>query len=281
MRELFNLPVFEAESRNVNDSDHLALVQTSAGLIRVTIYLISGGTRTYEMVRGESVGPIPLFNKIEVMPVEGSGSFVVAPTQGRLMPSADGAEVVINGEVNMTAETSVGLKSSENTVKIDPVANVVKLDTNVFQIHAGANTVKLDSNVMEIDATKNVIKIDSQQNTVKLNTDQIGIDPNKNLVRVDGEINVGTVSVGADSTVTGLPMVTTNGTSTQQFNTNSLRGRIYVFADADNAEPVWLGATAVNVGIPLMAGMGLEIPVKGTLKVYGVSGQKLYAMETE
>lgn len=89
---------------------------------------------------------------------------------------------------------------------------------------------------------------------------------------------VGSIPV-AGSGLVGLPVMVINAAA-QQVPSNSLRRQLVISASAENAGVIWIGASAVSVGLPLYGGDVAEIDIVGALPLIGTNaGDLLYLAE--
>lgn len=100
---------------------------------------------------------------------------------------------------------------------------------------------------------------------------------------VDGQVNIGTmpkVKKDASGSYNGLSSVAFNVNQAQTIAGNTNRKEIHLKTDITNTGNVWVGATALNQGIPLGPGEAQVFEVSADLQVYGaVTTDKLYLAE--
>ena len=77
----------------------------------------------------------------------------------------------------------------------------------------------------------------------------------------------------------GLPLLAIDG-QPQQVPGNALRRQLVIRAANSNAGVIWIGSTAVNVGLPLVAGDAAELDIANALELIGTNaGDLLYLAE--
>lgn len=86
------------------------------------------------------------------------------------------------------------------------------------------------------------------------------------------------VTVTANNTLSGLPELPITGVA-QVIAANAARKRLVLSAPTSNTDTIWLGSTAVNVGIPLLPGNEKSFDISGALNLIGVNGAKLNIAE--